>query len=181
MILIVDDDMSVRQAISLLLARAGYECEEASSEDEALLKVRSLQPDLMVLDMNLTLESSGRQGIEILRKVKILCPEMAVILITAWGTISLAVEGMKYGASDFVTKPWLNSDLLKSIRKGLEESAEKRRVSNQVSTLEDLERDSIIKVVKMCDNNYTHAAKLLGITRQALYRRLEKYGVRVIK
>lgn len=177
MILIVDDDMSVRQSIGLLLSRAGYECDEASTEEEALAKVRSLQPELLVLDMNLRLESSGRQGIEMLRKVKILCPEMSVILITAWGTISLAVEGMKYGASDFVTKPWLNADLLKSVRKGLEEARQKLAQTNQVATLEDLERESIIKVVKMCDNNYTHAAKLLGITRQALYRRLEKYGL----
>ncbi len=63
---------------------------------------------LVLLDMNFSLSINGEEGIELLRKIKILKPEMPVILITAWGSVELAVKGMKLGASDFVTKPWNN-------------------------------------------------------------------------
>ena len=74
--------------------------------------MRSDDVELAILDMNLHSGTDGRDGIELLRKIKILRPDMPVILISAWGTIPLAVEGMNYGAADFVSKPWSNRDLL---------------------------------------------------------------------
>jgi len=71
------------------------------------------------MDMNFSLTTSGEEGLRLLRQVKTLSPETPVILMTAWGSISLAVEGMRAGAFDFVTKPWNNIALLNSIRTAL--------------------------------------------------------------
>lgn len=119
MILIIDDDEAIRLSLVLLLRRAGYDCEVASGPDEALMKVRERQYDLILMDMNYSRDTSGREGIELLMKTKIFQPETPVILITAWGSIDLAVEGIKAGAYDFITKPWHNLLLLQRIETAL--------------------------------------------------------------
>lgn len=177
MILIVDDDQSVRLSISLALTRAGFECAEASTEGGALEVVRSGKPRLVILDMNLTPSSTGTQGIEILRKIKILAPALPVILISAWGTIPLAVEGMSRGAVDFMSKPWSNRDLVAKARAAIAAASAAAERENMVDTLDNVERDTILKALRATDGNLAAAARALGITRQALYRRLEKYGL----
>lgn len=177
MVLIIDDDSAVRLSIGLLAKRSGLEYVEASTESDALEHVRDPRVKLVVLDMNLTLSSTGRQGIEMLRKIKVLRPELPVILLTGWGTIQLAVDGMKYGAADFITKPWSN-ELLRSKMLRLIAEADRTLAENQrVDSLESLEKDAIIRAIDICDGNLSMAAQKLGITRQALYRRLEKYGL----
>ncbi len=119
MILIIDDDSAIRMSLSLLLKRAGYQVDSVSTPDEALQKVRRTAYDLILMDMNYSLSTTGEEGIELLRKTKIFQPDTPVILITAWGSIELAVEGMKAGAYDFVTKPWNNLVLLQRIETAL--------------------------------------------------------------
>ena len=84
---------------------------------------------------------------------------------------------MKYGAVDFVTKPWANRDFMAKIRKALD-SAEKARESEKVDSLDNTERLTIEKALKQADGNLSTAAQLLGITRQSLYRRMEKFGLK---
>ncbi|MDR1381211.1 MAG: sigma-54 dependent transcriptional regulator [Tannerella sp.] len=120
MILIIDDDSAVRASLGFLLRHAGFETRTVSGPQEALDVVRGIAPQLIVMDMNFSIGTSGEEGLRLLRQVKIFRPETPVILITAWGTISLAVEGMRAGAFDFVTKPWNNTALLNSIRTALE-------------------------------------------------------------
>ncbi len=119
MILIVDDDDTVRMSLGLLLKRAGYATDVAADPGEALDKVRSRGYDLVIMDMNYSRATTGEEGIALLRKVRIFQPDTPVILITAWGSIELAVEGMKAGAYDFITKPWTNRVLLQRIETAL--------------------------------------------------------------
>lgn len=112
MILLVDDDQTIRLSLGLLLKRAGYETDYARNPDEAIARIRQRRYDLIFMDMNYSRATSGEEGLELLMKTKILCPETPVILITAWGSIELAVEGMRRGAYDFITKPWNNALLL---------------------------------------------------------------------
>lgn len=125
--------------------------------------------------MNLTLTTTGRQGLEMLQKINILRPGLPVILITAWGTIPLTVEAMNLGAVDFVTKPWSNNDLIAKVRKALANRRAEQLAAEHVDTLEDMERQAIVEALRRCDGNLSTAAQQLGITRQALYRRIEKY------
>ena len=119
MILIVDDDKAIRQSLALVLKRKGYETALAGNPDEALGMLRKHKFRLVIMDMNYSLSTTGEEGIHLLRQTKIFQPDTPVILITAWGSIELAVEGMRFGAFDFITKPWNNHLLLQRIETSL--------------------------------------------------------------
>ncbi|MDY0347393.1 MAG: sigma-54 dependent transcriptional regulator [Tenuifilaceae bacterium] len=116
-------------SLSFLLKRADYDVETVSSPDAALAFVRKTKPQLMLMDMNFSLTTKGDEGLELLSKMDVLCPAVPVILITAWGSIELAVKGMQAGAFDFITKPWDNRQLLKSVATALDLSSENKRVT----------------------------------------------------
>lgn len=119
LILIIDDDATVRKSLGLLLRRAGYATEEAATPDEAMMQVRAHSFSLILMDMNYSRSTTGEEGLELLQKVRIFQPETPVILITAWGSIDLAVQGIRLGAFDFITKPWNNLVLLQRIETAL--------------------------------------------------------------
>ena len=85
-----------------------------------MAQIRTTIPGLILMDMNYTRSTTGEEGLELLAKVKVLAPEVPVILITAWGSIHLAVQGIRAGAFDFITKPWNNLALLESIRTAIQ-------------------------------------------------------------
>ena len=125
MILIIDDDSAIRSSLTFMLKRAKYETETVSEPKEAMEIVRSKTPELILMDMNFSLATDGVEGLTLLKQVKLFRPEVPVILITAWGSIQLAVEGMKAGAFDFITKPWNNQALLQRIETALEITGER--------------------------------------------------------
>ncbi|WP_132051961.1 sigma-54-dependent transcriptional regulator [Pseudocnuella soli] len=116
MILIIDDDIAVRTSLQLLLHSEGYATAEAANETEALQQLRQHDVALAILDLNFSMETSGKEGMQLLQQIKSVHPVLPVILITGWGTIDLAVQGMKLGANDFINKPWENSHLLQSVQ-----------------------------------------------------------------
>ena len=119
MILIVDDDPSVTASLSLLLKQAGHLSAAAAAPEEAMRVLDERAVDLVLQDMNFSRRTSGEEGLQLLERIKAQWPALPVILMTAWGSIPLAVEGMKRGASDFVTKPWTREQLLQSIATAL--------------------------------------------------------------
>ena len=123
MILIIDDDSAVRSSLSFMLKRAGYEAQTVPGPREAMDVVRAEAPSLILMDMNFTLSTTGEEGLTLLKQVKIFRPDVPVILMTAWGSIQLAVQGMQAGAFDFITKPWNNAALLQRIETALELTA----------------------------------------------------------
>jgi DNA-binding NtrC family response regulator len=120
-ILIVDDDPSVTASLALLLKQAGHRTAQLTSPAQALAWLAE-NPDaatLVLQDMNFSRKTSGQEGMALLRELKARHPGLPVILMTAWGSIALAVEGMKAGASDFVTKPWTNAQLVQAVETAL--------------------------------------------------------------
>ena len=118
-ILIVDDDASITASLSLLLKQSGYRSLSAHTPMEALAALRGERPRLVIQDMNFSRQTSGEEGLDLLERIRAEEPAMPVILMTAWGSISLAVEGMKRGASDFITKPWSNATVLQAVETAL--------------------------------------------------------------
>jgi two-component system, NtrC family, response regulator len=116
MILIIDDDIAVRTSLLLLFQNEGYAAAAAASEEEALSIIKQKSISLIVLDLNFSIETSGKEGIDLLKKIKTTNAGIPTILITGWGTIELAVQGMKLGANDFINKPWSNEHLLQSVK-----------------------------------------------------------------
>ncbi len=118
-ILIADDDEAVRASLALLLKQAGYRTHAVGQADAAVAWLAEHPCALVLQDMNFSRRTSGEEGLELLRRIRKDHALLPVILITAWGSISLAVEGMRLGASDFVTKPWTNPALLQTVQTAL--------------------------------------------------------------
>ena len=114
-ILVVDDDRAIRSSLTLLLEHEGYAVTTASDRAEAIAAVRAHEPSLVFLDMNFGRATTGEEGLTLLSQIKLFRPDTPVVLMTAWGSIPLAVEGMKRGAADFVAKPWNNFALLEMV------------------------------------------------------------------
>ena len=119
MILIVDDDPSIAASLELVLKQAGYRSHAVGTPAAALAWLERESCDLVLQDMNFSRQTSGEEGLALLSGIKALRPALPVILITAWGSIQLAVEGMKAGAADFVTKPWTNAGILQTVQTAL--------------------------------------------------------------
>ncbi len=115
-ILIIDDDTAVCTSLKLLMKRAGFTATAIGQPRQMEAAIREQPPDLVLLDMNFTIDTSGRQGLRLLEQLRAQQASVPVILMTAWATVQLAVEGMKMGAKDFIAKPWDNQQLLASIR-----------------------------------------------------------------
>jgi DNA-binding NtrC family response regulator len=116
MVLIVDDDPSVTASLALLLKQNGLAARAASSPQQAL-DALAVEPFSLVLqDMNFSL---ANEGLALLDRIREAHPRLPVILITAWGSIPLAVAGMRAGAADFITKPWSNAQVVQSVKTAL--------------------------------------------------------------
>ena len=141
MILVIDDDSAIRTSLSFLLKRAKYDVQAVASPKEAMAVVRAVSPELILMDMNFSLTTSGDEGITLLKQVKIFRPESPVILMTAWGSIDLAVKGMQAGAFDFITKPWNNAALMLRIETALELNNKQKAIAQEEEKKEEAEFD----------------------------------------
>ena len=116
-ILIAEDQADVREALRLLFKGEGYEIRSADSPAQAIELLRQSAFSLLLMDLNYRRDTtSGEEGLELLGKVQALDPDLPVVVMTAWGSVDLAVEAMRRGARDFVQKPWDNTRLLTIVR-----------------------------------------------------------------
>lgn len=119
-VLVVDDQADVREALRLLLKGAGYSTQTAESPGEALSATASGDPDLIVVDMNYTWDTtSGEEGLRLLDRLRAHRRDVPIIAMTGWSTIELAVRAMQRGACDFIPKPWDNGHFLEIVDKHL--------------------------------------------------------------
>lgn len=120
-ILVADDDDDIRLALELLLTNQGYRVIEAVDGKETIIQANRHSPSLVLLDMNFSRDTtSGQEGLDILQQLQQL--QIPVILMTAWGSVELAVTGLKQGACDFFEKPWHKDKLLNAIAQQLKHS-----------------------------------------------------------
>jgi two-component system NtrC family response regulator len=162
MILIVDDDPSVTASLSLLLKRHGHPARAARSQEEALALLREQDLDLVIQDMNFSRGTGGEEGLELLAEIRRLRSRLPVILITAWGSIGLAVEGMKAGASDFVTKPWNNAQLLQAVETALSLAAQTGDGRGVAVSREELDRRFDFRGLIGADPRFLKILELIG-------------------
>ena len=124
-ILIVDDDKNMLEVLKFRLEEEGYRIAPTTGTHDALKRVENELFDLAVVDLKL---SGKEDGIELMRDMRRIAPEMPVIILTAYGTIETAVEAMKQGAYSYLTKPFDRRELLLQIKNGLEKSSLSREV-----------------------------------------------------
>ena len=116
MLLIIDDDTAIQTSLSLLFRKEGFAVRVADGAFETREILETETPEAILLDMNFSVDTSGEDGLRMLRYIRERLPNVPVLLITGWGSIDLAVQGMKAGANDFITKPWQNTHLVQSVR-----------------------------------------------------------------
>lgn len=140
--LIADDQPDVLEALRLLLKGEGYETEAVTSPGDVLEAIRARNFDLLLMDLNYARDTtSGQEGLDLLSRVQAMDSTLPVVVMTAWGSLEVAVEAMHRGVRDFVLKPWENTRLLDTLRTQIENgyvAREKlRRSAEQNQELED--------------------------------------------
>ena len=127
-ILIADDQPDVLAALRLLLKAEGYLIETAASPAAILAALEIREYDILLMDLNYARDTtSGQEGLDVLRQLAMKDPSLPVVVMTAWGSVELAVEAMRHGARDFVQKPWDNARLLAIVRTQIELSEALRK------------------------------------------------------
>jgi len=117
-VFVVDDDISVRESLELLIRKQGWHPETFTSSHEFLARPRQLVPSCLVLDFSLP----GLNGLELQKRVAVELPYLPIIFLTGFGDIPMTVQAMKAGAVEFLTKPFSNETLLSAIRSAIERS-----------------------------------------------------------
>ena len=129
-VLIADDQPDVREALRLLLKGEGYETQAVSSPADLLTTLETRDFDAVLMDLNYARDTtSGEEGLDLLARIQALDGRLPVVVMTAWGSVPLAVEAMRRGARDFVQKPWENARLLTILRTQIELRQALRRAS----------------------------------------------------
>ena len=120
-VLIADDQPDVLEALRMLLKGEGYRTEAASSPSGILQALEARDYDAVLMDLNYTRDTtSGQEGLDLLSRIQVIDSTLPVVVMTAWGSVELAVEAMRRGARDFVQKPWDNARLLTILRTQVE-------------------------------------------------------------
>jgi len=138
-ILVADDQPDVLEALRWLLTGEGYEPEFVSSTDAVLERLRERPFDLLLMDLNYSRDTtSGREGLELIPRVRAQDPTLPIVVMTGWGSVDTAVEAMRRGARSFVQKPWEDVALLEIVEREIEDAqAAKRRDAKQQREFED--------------------------------------------
>lgn len=167
-IVVVDDNPAILTALRICLDSTFERVITLASPDSLPVTLQQEKASIVLMDMNFTLGmNTGQEGLTWLRTLRHLHPQLPVVLITAYADVQLAVKCLKAGASDFVTKPWDNDELLRMLKDAVDKGQE-------IQSLDELERNHVKRVVDYCHGNISRAAELLGITRQTLYAKLHR-------
>ena len=124
-IMLVDDEDKIRNILSKLLTHEGYHVLAVSNGRQTLELYPSFNPDLMILDYKMP----GMTGMELMKEIRKLNPNQTILLLTAFGNVSLAVEAIKEGAYDFIEKPFDNEKFLHTINKAIENNQLKTKIT----------------------------------------------------
>jgi len=177
--LFLDDDADILDAAELVLNRHGMALIKAQSPDAAREKLDAERIDILLLDLNYRRgDTSGEAGLKFLAEQMALTPALPVVVVTGHSGMSIAIQAMRMGAQDFVVKPWNNERFIASIHAAMAAPRVVAAPAPPVDlNLERSEKELIREALNRHQFNISQAAKDLGVTRAALYRRMEKHGL----
>ncbi len=189
-LLIIDDNAAVRATLKLLLEDIFEEVEAIENPSMIATLSSPGSYDAVLLDMNFDNGALDcHDGLFWLERLKSLPNPPAIVVITAFGDVEIAVEAMKLGAEDFVTKPWDNDQLIEKLKKAISKNRQQRQDKDAARraskleaaeterlslTLDEVKMRHIRSVIESCGGNLSAAAQQLGVNRQTLYNLLKK-------
>ncbi|MDA7951824.1 MAG: response regulator [Pirellulaceae bacterium] len=169
-ILLVDDNEILRERLSIAIRARGHFVQTAGNYEEAVLVITNSRPEYAIIDLKMP----GKSGMELLLTIRDSAPEIKVVVLTGFGNITNAVEAMRLGATNYITKP-ADADQVLAAFSPREETKEELTAEFHPPTLAQSEWEHMHSVLGQCNGNLTHAAEKLGISRRTLQRKLKKH------
>jgi two-component system response regulator RegA len=163
-LLIVDDDAGFRERLVRAMRDRGFETTGVADHSSAIEAARAESPELAVVDLRLP----GESGLAVVRDLKALDPSTIVVVLTGYGSIATAVESIKLGAASYLTKP-ADADQIVAAFDGTQPPDD-----TLAPSLARVEWEHIQRILTDCDGNVSQAARVLGIHRRSLQRKLAK-------
>jgi two-component system response regulator RegA len=174
-VLVVDDDDVFRTRLGRAFADRGFEVRTAETAERALVLAQQDSPELAVVDLRMP----GASGIDLVRGLCAIDPATVVVMLTGYGSIATAVEAIRAGAVHYLSKPVDIDEILAAFAgKAAPSGASSTKADFEVPSLARVEWEHIQRVLSDCEGNISKAARLLGLHRRSLQRKLSKDPVR---
>lgn len=170
--LVVDDDDRLRERLARAFADRGFEVHEAADHAAALEVARARPIDRAVIDLRMP----GPNGLVVVQDLLALRPEIQIVVVTGYGSIATAVEAMRLGVRDYLTKPANADQILAAFES--EPDAPSEDIEFEIPSLAKVEREHIERVLQECNGNVSKAARVLGMHRRTLQYKLAKFPVK---
>jgi DNA-binding NtrC family response regulator len=194
-VLVADDQPDIIEAVRMLLESEGLVVVSATSPGQAVEAARTHLVHAALVDLNYEQgRTSGEQGLDLVARLHQVDPAMPIIVMTAWSSIGLALEAMRRGAKDFIEKPFDETRLVSTLRSQAELCSARRRIAEleaqlaamqagaahsqstyEAMRLREVEGQLVRNAMLKARGNVSRAARALGLSRSALYRRLERH------
>jgi two-component system response regulator RegA len=172
-ILLVDDDTALRERLARALAERGCDVVQAADHEEAVAIAEHRAFERAIVDLRMP----GPNGLVVVQSLRALHPAMQVVVVTGYGSIATAVEAMRLGARDYLTKP-ANADQILAAFETEADAPPPSELEYQVPSLAKVEREHIERVLQECNGNISKAARVLGMHRRTLQYKLSKFPVK---
>lgn len=169
-LLIVDDDEVFRSRLVLALRGRGYEVREASDAETAIEQARAETPERALVDLRIP----GASGLDLVKSLKALDPATQIVVLTGYGSIATAIEAVRLGARDYLTKP-VDVDRIVAALEGASDDRSPGEDPEQTPSLARVEWEHIQRVLSDCEGNVSEAARRLGVHRRSLQRKLARF------
>jgi two-component system response regulator RegA len=169
--LVVDDDERLRERLTAAFAERGYRTFAAGDHDQAIGVAKQHAIDRAVVDLRIP----GPHGLVVVSDLLALHPELAIVVLTGYGSIATAVEAMRLGARNYLTKPAHTDQIIAAFEIDPELPGD---LEFEIPTLAKLEREHIERVLRECGHNISKAARALGMHRRTLQYKLAKFPVK---
>jgi two-component system response regulator RegA len=173
-LLIVDDDAVFARVLARALGSRGFVVETAADADSAVAAARRLRPHYCVLDLKL----GEHNGLRLIPELKVIVPDLRILLLTGYASIATAVEAIKRGAHDYLSKPVDADAVVRALLEGEADGHDIDDAPDAPLPLRRLEWEHIQRVLTECDGNISETARRLGMHRRTLQRKLAKHPVR---
>ena len=168
-ILVVEDDDVFRRILVAAFEARGYEAQGVADAAAAIAAAERESPEMAVVDLRLPDQS----GLDVVRQLKAIDESTAIVVLTGYGSIATALESVRLGATHYLTKPTDADRILAAFQHGL--ASRSRDLTTEPPSLARVEWEHINRVLADCDGNVSKAARVLGIHRRSLQRKLSKF------
>jgi two-component system, response regulator RegA len=170
-ILIVDDDVTLRTRLAAAFRERGFEAYDAADYDQAIELANRESPEYALVDLRLP----GRSGLEIVRALRAIDSETKIVVLTGYGSIATAMDAVRLGATNYISKPADVDDILLAFRRSDADTVVLADPDYAPPSLARAEWEHINRVLSDSDGNISEAARRLKIHRRSLQRKLQKY------